>query len=162
MSHPAIGMAGPEHHLLVPAVLLSVAKNAGYEIPLESKLHTAMKRAGRFGLGSCASMGACGAAMGVAIATSLLTEADYTKPAERKSVLTAAASALTALSDLPGGRCCKAAVYSSLSVGVDHLRRELGLEFAFQSVPICQFHKLNDECVGPDCPFFDSDSRDQS
>lgn len=160
MHHPAIPMSGPEHHLLVPALLLAVARNAGYEITLDSRLHHAVKRATRFRLGSCASIGACGAAMGVAIAVSLLIGADYTKPKERKSVLRASASALTAVASLPAPRCCKASVYSSLSVGTAYLRQELKLRVSSVLYPTCQFQEYNPECVGEECPYFEQSSSD--
>jgi len=160
MHHPAVPMSGPEHHLLVPAILLTVAHNAGHEMALESRLRQAEKRATRFGLGSCASMGACGAAMGVPIAVSLLMGADYTKPKERKSVLSVSASILTATANLPAARCCKASVYSSLAVGSTYLRQEMGLEIPSISRPTCQFQEYNPECVGRECPFFEPSSSD--
>jgi hypothetical protein len=158
MHHPAFPMFGPEHHLLVPAILLTVAHNAGHEVALDSLLRRSMKRAARFGLGSCASMGVCGAAVGVAIAVSLLIGADYTKPKERKTVLQASASALTAMTSLPAPRCCKASVYSSLSVGTAYLRREMGLSIPSFSCPTCQFQEHNAECMRNECPFFEPSS----
>lgn len=154
MYHPAIPMSGPEHHILVPAILLTVAHNVGYEMALESRLRQVVKRAAKFGLGSCASIGACGAAMGVPIAVSLLMRADYTKPRERRSVLNASAVAMTAAANLPAPRCCKASVYSSLTVGTAYLSQEMGLKIPTISRLSCQFRDYNPECVGPECPFF--------
>jgi len=103
-------------------------------------------------------MGACGAAMGVPIAVSLLMSADYTKPRERKSVLDASASAVIATANLPAGRCCKASVYSSLDVGTTYLIKELGIEATPMSSPICQFKEHNPECLKMECPFFGQSS----
>lgn len=156
MHHPAISIFGPEHHLLVSAVLLAVAHNAGYEMNLETRLGQAAKRVNRFGLGSCASLGACGAAMAVPIAISLLLGANYTKAKERHIVLKASASASAKIADLPAPRCCKASVYSSLSVGRAWLSQELGLEIPSFPQPICQFREENFECLGRECPYYDS------
>ncbi|MFW9926945.1 MAG: DUF5714 domain-containing protein [Candidatus Thorarchaeota archaeon] len=155
MHNPAIPMSGPEHHFLVPAVLLTVAHNAGQKMNLESHLRKAMKRINRFGLGSCARLGACGAALGVPIAISLLLGADYSKPKERQIVLRASASAVTEIANLPAQRCCKASVYSSLRIGSVFLSQELELNITSISHLVCQFKESNPECVGNQCPYFE-------
>ncbi|UCE08971.1 MAG: hypothetical protein JSW61_08220 [Candidatus Thorarchaeota archaeon] len=160
MHHPAIPMSGPEHHLLVPAILLTATHNAGHRMALESRLRQALKRANRFGLGSCANLGACGAAMGVPIAISLLIGAEYTKPEERKTVLRASAVAMTAVANLPALRCCKASVYSSLSVGTDFIRRELELGVPPVPHPTCHFEGNSLECVRQECPYFEQSKLD--
>lgn len=160
MHHPAIPISGPENHFLVSAVLLTIARNAGQKMNLESRLGQAMKRIKRFGLGSCAGLGACGAAMGVPIAISLLLGADYTKPNERQIVLKASASAVAKIANLPPQRCCKASVYSSLSIGSVYLSQELGLNIPSISQLVCQFKEGNPECVGSQCPYFEMHNAD--
>ncbi len=155
MHHPAISIFGPEHHFLASAVLLAVAHNAGSEMNLETRLGQAAKRVNRFGL-SCASFGVCGAAMAVPIAISLLLAADYAKAKERHIVLKASASASARIADLPAPRCCKASVYSSLSVGHAYLSQELGLEIPSIPHPVCQFMETNFECLGRECPYYGS------
>ena len=33
MAHPAVPMHGPEHHAMVPAIIVTAVKNAGYPVP---------------------------------------------------------------------------------------------------------------------------------
>ena len=33
MSHPSVPMHGPEHHAMVPAIIVAAVKNAGYPVP---------------------------------------------------------------------------------------------------------------------------------
>jgi hypothetical protein len=154
MRHPAVPAYGPEHHLVVPAVLLTVAHVSGHAGSLDSMLNQSARRVARFTLGSCASTGVCGAAAGVPIAVSLLIEADYTKATERATVLRASSSAVAAIASLPGSRCCKASVYSSLNVGITFLRQDMGLKVSPALSPICQFSEVVDGCYRDLCPFF--------
>ena len=73
-THPHFGVHGPEHHALVPAVILAALRNQGQAIPDEG-IHTAIQRGKVVAGGACAFMGACGAAIGVGIAVSVLLEA---------------------------------------------------------------------------------------
>lgn len=74
MKHPAVKMHGPEHHFLVPAVLLSCYYNrTGQRDQLEEKLAQAEKRSGFIPGGFCGSHGNCGAAVGTGIFISLVT-----------------------------------------------------------------------------------------
>ena len=73
-AHPRFGMHGPEHHALVPAVILAALRNAGHVVP-EERILTAIQRGQSIPGGACAFLGACGAAVGAGIAVSLLLEA---------------------------------------------------------------------------------------
>lgn len=70
-SHPHFRMHGPEHHAMVPAVILTALRNRGCFVTHE-QFTTAIQRGQTIGGGSCAFCGACGAAIGVGVATSLL------------------------------------------------------------------------------------------
>jgi hypothetical protein len=140
---------------MVPAVLLAACRNAGFAGVTERQLRVAMQRAAPLPLGACASWGACGAALGVGIAVSVITKATYAKPNERKQALTASALAIEALKDLPAGRCCKAAVYAALTAGVQYLRENLGVDLPDHGVPVCAFRQTNPDCNGRACPFFE-------
>ena len=75
MRHPAVKMHGPEHHFLVPAVLLtgySIA--AGRRETLDRWLKKARERAGQVKGGSCGFLGDCGAAVGTGIFMSVIQE----------------------------------------------------------------------------------------
>jgi len=76
MKNPAVIIHGPEHHFLVPAVLLSAYYSKTVETGRKEKtIYTARKRAehiiGRF----CGLFGDCGAAVGTGIFVSIITDA---------------------------------------------------------------------------------------
>ena len=43
MSHPSVPMHGPEHHAMVPAIIVTAVKNAGYPVP-EGAVEKAIER----------------------------------------------------------------------------------------------------------------------
>lgn len=68
MTHPSIKMHGPEHHFLVPAVLLTAYLNKTNDTNrLEKLLNEGAKRAKNILGGFCGFYGACGAAVGTGI-----------------------------------------------------------------------------------------------
>ena len=76
MNQPQVKMHGPEHHFLVPAVLLAAYYNhTGDEEMKKLKLYKAKFRAEKVPGGFCGSHGNCGAAVGVGIFVSLITGA---------------------------------------------------------------------------------------
>jgi hypothetical protein len=76
MAHPSVKMHGPEHHFLLPAVMLSVYyRITDNKTVLASKLITARKRSEMIPGGFCGSHGNCGAGVGSGIFVSLIAEA---------------------------------------------------------------------------------------
>ncbi len=80
MNSPKIKMHGPEHHFLVPAVLLAAYYNldAVEHISPEDKaeiINKARQRAEIVPGGFCGFYGSCGAAIGTGIFINLLTKA---------------------------------------------------------------------------------------
>ena len=74
MKSPAIKMHGPEHHYLVPAVLLTTFYNKkGQPGEKAKKLRVARQRAENVLGGFCGFYGACGAGVGTGIFVSLIT-----------------------------------------------------------------------------------------
>ena len=63
MAHPGLPLHGPEHHAIVPGVLIAAARNAGVAVP-DGGLETALERAAKVPGGWCGYYGACGAAVG--------------------------------------------------------------------------------------------------
>ena len=69
-------MHGPEHHFLIPAVLLSAFYNvSGEPGEKEKKIKQARKRAENVLGGFCGFYGDCGAAVGTGIFVSVITGA---------------------------------------------------------------------------------------
>jgi hypothetical protein len=74
MREPALKMHGPEHHFLVPAVLLSCATRAlGQTSELGVRLAEVRRRAQTVPGGACGLHGACGAGVGAGIYAAVMT-----------------------------------------------------------------------------------------
>lgn len=64
--HPSIPKHGPEHHAMVPAIIVTAYQNSGGKLS-ESALKTALSRGSSIMGGACGFLGMCGAASGVGI-----------------------------------------------------------------------------------------------
>jgi len=161
MRHPCVAMHGPEHHFLVPAVLLTAYFNLKQQTDLKKqKVREARRRAQSVVGGSCGFHGACGAAIGVGIFVSLVTDATPMSGEEWGLCNTATAEALTRIADGGGPRCCKHNTFLALESAVEFSSSHLG-----QVLPIgrvsCDFFRLNRECRGVDCEYFKVDKKVQ-
>src|SRR5512139_1120616 len=73
MRHPAVKMHGPEHHFLVPAVLLAAYSNARREPQKRAeRVAEARRRVAPILGGSCGLLGTCGAAIGTGAFVSIV------------------------------------------------------------------------------------------
>ena len=107
MAHPSVPMHGPEHHAIVPAAIIAAVRNTGYPVP-EGAIEKAIERASKVPGGWCGLYGDCGAAVGVGIAVSVLTNATPLTGKERTLALGATSFALSRMLDSQP-RCCKRA-----------------------------------------------------
>ncbi len=152
MTHPGVPMHGPEHHSIVPAVLVAAAKNAGYRVP-EKAIETAIERGSLVPGGWCGYYGACGAAVGVGIAASVLTGSTPLTGRERSLALEATSLALSRMLDgYP--RCCKRAVRRALGAAVDFLSSRLGISLEPGEPVICRYTGRNRECPRQGCEYY--------
>jgi len=146
-------MHGPEHHFLVPAVLLTAYFNLRNQTGKEEKLREARLRAKGIVGGACGFLGACGAAIGVGIFVSLVTDATPMSGNEWALCNSATAGALTRIADAGGPRCCKHNTFLAVESAVEFSFNHLG-----QPLPIgpiyCPFFRLNRECRGAHCRYF--------
>jgi len=55
MAHPSVPMHGPEHHVMVPGIIIAAVRNAGYSIP-EGAIEKALERASKVPGGWCGYM----------------------------------------------------------------------------------------------------------
>ncbi len=155
MRSAPVKMHGPEHHFLVPAVLLAAALNRLGTPPAGKikKIEIARRRAEDVKGGFCGFCGTCGAAVGTGIFLSVLTGANPLSKAEwRLSNLVTAESLLT-IANHGGPRCCKRDTFLALHTAVAFVRRELHLELEDEQPIVCEFSPLNRECTGSACPF---------
>jgi hypothetical protein len=149
-------MHGPEHHFLVPAVLLAAYCNAT-DRPRDEKaglIAKARSRAEEVKGGSCGFNGNCGAAVGTGIFVSLATGATPLSRAEWRLANLMTSESLHIIADLGCPRCCKRDVFLALRVAVAFLDKELDVELPTEEPVVCEFSALNRECLKEACPFF--------
>jgi hypothetical protein len=149
---PTLTMHGPEHHAIVPGVIIASAGNAGVALP-PGGLDAALRRGGKVPGGWCGYYGACGAAVGVGVAVSVITEATPLKGEPRSQALAATAFALTRMID-GQPRCCKRASRVAVAAAVEYLRDQLGLDLPAPGAVRCTSAARNKECPGESCPYF--------
>ena len=152
MSHPSVPMHGPEHHAMVPAVIVTAVRNAGYRIP-DGAIEKAIARGSKVPGGWCGSHGVCGAAVGVGVAVSVLTEAT---PLTGEPRSLANEGTWFALSRMLDGypRCCKRASRSALEAAVDFLQEKMGIVLQRNQPIHCTYSWRNQQCPREGCPYF--------
>ncbi|WP_406657643.1 DUF5714 domain-containing protein [Methanolobus sp. ZRKC2] len=147
MEHPAIHMHGPEHHALVPAVLVAAYKN--YRgLKKETAVLEAIKRGKTVPGGYCGLYGACGAGIGVGIAICVLLKATPMTPSERSDANWATSDTLNSIANAGGARCCKKAVRISLEEGMSYLSERFDLDWYEKTATAikCNYTQYNKEC----------------
>ena len=107
MDLPSVHMHGPEHHAIVPCVLLTAFRNNGEHMDYDAALSEICKRAKQVPGGTCGYWGVCGAAAGAGIFMSVMTGSSplhkdaWPFPQKLVSII------LSRLADVGGPRCCK-------------------------------------------------------
>lgn len=150
---PEVHLFGPEHHFLVACVLLTAYKNCGGELDLDAALYEAAKRGRAVVGGTCGYWGACGAAIGVGIAVSILCSSSPLNAAVWQLPQRVTAKTLEHIASYPGPRCCKRTCRLAVNAAVPEIERLFGV-----SIPVswqsCDYHTYNKECIREKCPFF--------
>jgi hypothetical protein len=154
MRNPAVNMHGPEHHYLVPAVLISACCVLHGDHGKAEKLAMARKRAEEVKGGFCGFHGTCGAAMGAGIACSVLTGATPLAKDQWRLANLMTAACLTAIGEAGGPRCCKRDTFLALLTAREFLNRHLAAGIPEGLQPVCTFAGNNRECLGRECRFF--------
>ena len=155
MGDSRVKMHGPEHHYLVPAVLLA-AWCAATGKPREERaalLAKARARAEQVPGGFCGFNGSCGAGIGTGIFVSLVTGAT---PLTRESWGLAnlmTSESLRAIALRGGPRCCKRDTFLAIEEARRFMADHLGAHFPAEDTPVCQFSDRNKECLGEECPY---------
>jgi hypothetical protein len=153
MNHPSIKMHGPEHHFLVPAVLLASYYNKPELVEERaSKIQEARRRAKAVLGGFCGSHGNCGAAVGVGIFTSLINDNTPLATEAWKESNRMTARSLSKIAEHGGPRCCKRNSFLAIESAMDYLAGFISQERKV----VCTFSHLNKECKKTDCPYFKS------
>jgi hypothetical protein len=154
MKSPQVKMHGPEHHFLVPAVLLCAYYNFKKDkINKEAAIRTALKRAELIPGGFCGSHGNCGAAVGTGIFISIITKATPLSEEEWKLSNEINGHSLLAIAQQGGPRCCKRDSYTAIQVAIDFLAKHFAVTLPKNDIG-CSFSHLNKQCKHSDCQYF--------
>lgn len=152
-SHPGFHMHGPEHHALIPAVILAALRNNGHTVP-DDWIVAAIRRGQAIQGGACAFLGACGAAVGVGIAVSLLLEANPCDGSKRQAAQRATQRALGRIASFDAPRCCQRDSWLALQEASGFLQENHGMGLIVDHRIICaQIHR-NKECIRDGCPLW--------
>jgi MoaA/NifB/PqqE/SkfB family radical SAM enzyme/ubiquinone/menaquinone biosynthesis C-methylase UbiE len=151
--HPSMRIHGPEHHSMVPAIMVSVYKNLGGDVRDED-IETAVERGQTIAGGSCAFMGVCGAVSGVGTGFSILMKANPYKAKERKILQNITKEVLAEIAGFEAARCCQrdcfVALKAASKLSSSILDKTLPVEFNM----ICSQYNDNKECIGNQCPLW--------
>lgn len=155
MRHPSVKMHGPEHHFLVPAVLLTCySLVAGEREKIPDRLRKARDRAREVKGGFCGFLGDCGAAVGTGIFVSVLSGATPLSRVEWRLANLMTSRSLHDIALAGGPRCCKRNAYLAILAAVAFVREEWRLDLPVRENLACEFSDLNRECLGLECRFF--------
>ena len=151
MVHPEFKMHGPEHHFLVPAVLLAAYYNkAKLYLKKGTAIKEARKRAELILGGFCGTHGNCGSATGVGIFVSLINGNTPLAGKEWKEANMMTALSLSSIAEHGGPRCCKRNVFLAIETVIKNFPNYFQNDKSIK----CRFYKNNKECKGKKCPYF--------
>jgi len=152
-SHPGVPMHGPEHHAMVPAVILTVYRNITGELGWQQIL-AGIERGKTVAGGACAFMGICGAATGVGIALAIVLESDPYKAKQRQQVQEFTAKILQAIAGYEAARCCQRDCWVALKE-VSRLSKDyFGVLLPAEDDFHCEQYGKNKECMHGGCPLW--------
>lgn len=154
MADEIINIHGPEHHFLVPAVLVSCYRNfLGESHLVRADLSALKSKMVKIPGGICGSYGGCGAILGLGAFISHVTHTNSLSTKGWSHVHSVTGAGLIHVSKYGGPRCCKRDSYIGLLEGMNWLReyKEINLEKTEQIN--CQFSDKNKECLHSECLF---------
>ncbi len=158
--HPSIPVHGPEHHALMPAIIVTAYRNSGGNIE-KDLIATAIRRGNQIIGGSCAFTGICGSATGVGIAFSLLLQANPVKAEQRQIVQQITQLVLADIAKLKAARCCQRDCWLGLKKAAELSREYLPIPLQADAVIGCWQRQQNQECIGMDCPVLQEQAREK-
>ena len=156
---PAFSMHGPEHHAMVPGVILSAYRARGGRVG-KKDIITAIERGSKVPGGVCGFWGSCGAAVGAGIAFAVIVEASPLTPKKRQMAQGVTARILAKIAEITAGRCCQRETVIALKQVAAMSKEVFGLSLLADDVLQCDQYPLNRECVRKACPFWQT--RDKS
>lgn len=156
MKSKSVNMHGPEHHFLVPAILItSYYNNIDKSELKERKLSLVKERATKIPGGICGTYGSCGAAVGTGLVISVITEATPLTEESWGLANEMTGHALISMGKNGGPRCCKRNTFTAIEEASKFIEKRLGVKlYDYEDNKIiCEFKKYNKQCIGKKCPF---------
>lgn len=154
MQLPHVRMHGPEHHLLVPAVLLTAYHNGTGCDGLDEHLAEARRRSLQVPGAVCGHWGTCGAAIGAGIFASILEETGPLSEGEWGTLGSLTSHLIATIAAVGGPRCCKRDSLLAIRETIPFANEHLGAHFPDPAPIRCIFFPNNPQCKGRACPFF--------
>jgi hypothetical protein len=155
MENQEIKMHGPEHHFLVPAVLLAAFYNkSNSKDKKEEAIKKARQRSDNVLGGFCGFYGDCGAAVGTGIFVSVLTGATPLSGNEWRLSNLITGQSLISIANQGGPRCCKRNSFLAINQAVSFAREHFHIDLIMSGDLHCTFSHLNKECLFSECPFY--------
>ncbi|MBD3347522.1 MAG: methyltransferase domain-containing protein [Chitinivibrionales bacterium] len=151
--HASIPVHGPEHHGLIPGVILAAYRNGGGHI-VDNEIITGIERGSSIAGGACAFLGVCGAASGIGTAFSIILKGTPYKGEVRQIVQKVTAQVLHKIAAYDAPRCCKRDGYLALTAAVELSEKYLPQKLQAGNSPWCTQYKENKECIGKRCPLW--------
>ncbi|HCL58159.1 MAG TPA: SAM-dependent methyltransferase [Spirochaetia bacterium] len=152
LRHPSVNMHGPEHHHLLPLVILKSVQNMGIKIP-SNALETSLERTKKLPGGTCGYWGACSAALAPGITASLFAEITPMNTQFYGMIHDINAKTLAKIARYGGPRCCKRNLFLSLEGALEGFEAVFGIKIN-QTPYVCSYFMKNQECLLNRCPFF--------
>ncbi len=158
-SHPAIPMHGPEHHAMIPGIILAAYRNSGGKIT-EETIIAGIDRGAQIPGGVCGFWGACGAAIGTGIAVSTILAATPLTPSPRQAAQAFSAKILSSISKYRGGRCCQRETWLALTETAKLSEETLSVSLTANEILECDQYLKNKECIRKQCPLWETRVKD--
>ena len=148
-----VHLHGPEHHSIVPCVLVTAYHNCGGQLDFDRSLTEAWKRGRKIPGGACGFLGVCGAAAGAGIFASIVSGATPLTEKQWEVPQRLAASCLEAMAAVGGPRCCKRTSRIAIECAAAFAEKEFGVSMPV-SRAACDYWARNNECIRQRCPYF--------
>jgi hypothetical protein len=149
----AVHMHGPEHHSIVPSVLLAAYRNNSGDIQLDAAMDAARQRGEKVPGGVCGFWGVCGAAAGAGIYASIITGSNPLNAEMWSIPQQLTARCLNAMAEVGGPRCCKRTSRIAIETAVQFTKERFHISMP-TGTELCAHYSENRECLRQRCPYY--------
>ncbi len=153
----SVHMHGPEHHFIVPMVLLTAYRNCGGKLNYDVAMGEAHKRGGQIPGGTCGYWGVCGAAAGAGVYASIITGSTPLNREVWSLPQKLTAEILKRIASYGGPRCCKRTGMTAIITASEFTTERLGVTMKTER-EVCGYFGRNRECIKNSCPYYSGES----